>query len=126
MQIEKRPVDGLIRFARNAGTWSDVHTSRQATSNRIAPGVTRPKRLIRHKVRNSSPLLTGWLTRAQVAGEIGVSVDTLARWETRRIGPPCVRMGRKVLYRADAFSEWLVSRERGALPSKGARPDSER
>jgi hypothetical protein len=45
----------------------------------------------------SEPLLGGWLTRAQVASEIGVSVDTLARWESQGIGPPCVRIGRKVL-----------------------------
>lgn len=64
------------------------------------------------------PLLEGWLARAEVAAEIGMSVDTLARWATRRIGPPCVRLGCKVLYRADAFRDWLVSRERG--PSKGA------
>jgi hypothetical protein len=74
----------------------------------------------------SAPLLGGWLTRAQVAAEIGVSVDTLARWGTRHIGPPCVRIGRKVLYRAEAFREWLVSRERGALPSNGGRPGGER
>jgi hypothetical protein len=55
-----------------------------------------------------------------------VSVDTLARWETRYIGPPCVRVGRKVLYRAEAFREWLVSRERGRLPSTGGRPGGER
>jgi transcriptional regulator with XRE-family HTH domain len=58
-----------------------------------------------------TPLLDGWLSRAQVAQEIGVSTDTLARWETRRVGPPCVRIGRKVLYRAQAFREWLVARE---------------
>lgn len=66
-------------------------------------------------------LLGGWLTRAQVAAEIGVSVDTLQRWETRRIGPPCVRIGRKVLYRAEAFREWLISRERGPAAAKAAR-----
>jgi len=66
-------------------------------------------------------LLGGWLNRAQVAGEIGVSVDTLQRWETRRIGPPCVRIGRKVLYRTDAFREWLISRERGPVVAKGPR-----
>lgn len=56
-------------------------------------------------------LLDGWLTRARVAQEIGISVDTLQRWQTRRIGPPCVHIGRKVLYRADAFREWLISQE---------------
>jgi hypothetical protein len=71
----------------------------------------------------TSPLLGGWLTRAQVAIEIGVSVDTLQRWETRRIGPPCVRISRKVLYRAGAFREWLISRERGpTAAAKGPRP----
>jgi hypothetical protein len=55
------------------------------------------------------------------ATEIGVSVDTLQRWETRRIGPPCVRIGRKVLYRAEAFRDWLVSRERGPLAGKATR-----
>lgn len=66
------------------------------------------------------PLLDGWLTRANVAAEIGVSVDTLARWETQRIGPPCIRVGRKVFYRADAFRDWLISRERGPI-ANGAR-----
>ncbi|MGE0751464.1 MAG: helix-turn-helix transcriptional regulator [Variibacter sp.] len=69
----------------------------------------------------AGPLLGGWLTRAQVATEIGVSVDTLQRWETRRIGPPCVRIGRKVLYRAEAFRDWLISRERGPLTGKAPR-----
>jgi hypothetical protein len=78
-----------------------------------------------HQQQSGSPepasLLGGWLSRAQVAAEIGVSVDTLQRWETRRIGPPCVRIGRKVLYRADAFREWLISRERGPVAAKGPR-----
>jgi predicted DNA-binding transcriptional regulator AlpA len=67
-------------------------------------------------------LLDGWLTRPRVAEEIGVSVDTLQRWETARTGPPCVRIGRKVLYRADAFREWLISRERA--PTAGKMPRS--
>jgi hypothetical protein len=66
-------------------------------------------------------LLDGWLTRARVAEEIGVSVDTLQRWQTRRIGPPCVKIGRTVLYRADAFRGWLISREPPPL-DKSPRP----
>jgi predicted DNA-binding transcriptional regulator AlpA len=69
----------------------------------------------------TTPLLSGWLTRPQVAADVGVSVDTLQRWETRRIGPPSVRIGRKVLYRAEAFREWLVSRERGPAAGKAQR-----
>ena len=65
-------------------------------------------------------LLDGWLTRQQLAVEIGVSTDTLQRWETRRVGPPCVRIGRRVFYRAEAFRDWLVSRER-ALAARPSR-----
>jgi len=74
----------------------------------------------------TAALLDGWLSRSQVAQEIGVSIDTLARWETRRIGPPCIRIGRKVFYRADAFREWLIARERGPVSSKGSRRGGER
>jgi hypothetical protein len=70
----------------------------------------------------AAPLLEGWLTRSEVSQEIGVSAGTLARWNTRRIGPPCARVGRRVLYRTEAVREWLLSRERGPIASKGARP----
>ena len=56
-------------------------------------------------------LLVGWLDRAELARELTISVDTLQRWETRRVGPPCVRFGRKVLYRKDAVREWLCEQE---------------
>jgi predicted site-specific integrase-resolvase len=56
-------------------------------------------------------LLEGWLNRAELAHELAISVDTLQRWETRRIGPPCVRVGRKVLYRKNAVREWLCEQE---------------
>lgn len=69
----------------------------------------------------AKPLLDGWLTRAEVAKELGLSTDTLARWATRREGPPCVRIGRKILYRAEAFREWLLEREPAPLTNGGAR-----
>ncbi len=62
----------------------------------------------------NSSLLDGWLSRGEVAAELGVSIDTRGCWEVRRDGPPCIRIGRKVLYRAEAFREWRVSRERPA------------
>lgn len=74
----------------------------------------------------STPLLDGWLTRAEVATALGVSTDTLARWETQRSGPPSVKVGRKVLYRANGFRDWLTSRERGPLSPRKARAGGER
>ena len=64
-------------------------------------------------------LLTGRLNRADLARELTLTVDTLQRWETRRMGPPCVRVGRKVIYRMEAVRDWLREQEaRKALTSR--------
>ncbi len=81
--------------------------------------------------QNESPdptprVLDGWVTRKQVAAELSVSIDTLQRWQNRRDGPPCVRVGRKVLYRAEALREWLLGRERTPAAGKHARPGGAR
>lgn len=74
---------------------------------------------------NDAILLTGWMTRAEVAADLKISIDTLQRWENQRIGPPTMRLGRKVYYRADALREWLIAREKKpvvpARRSGGAR-----
>jgi predicted DNA-binding transcriptional regulator AlpA len=73
--------------------------------------------------RNADPsteLMQGWMGRRDVAAALGISAATLQRWQTRRVGPPCVRIGRRVFYRADAFREWMISRERGPVVSKRA------
>ncbi len=67
-------------------------------------------------------VLDEWMTRRALARELGVSVDTLARWETCRIGPPSIRVGRKVLYRRETVREWLreqEERKRGAFQRTG-------
>ena len=56
-------------------------------------------------------LLDGYLTPAQLAEQLGVSLRTLSRWHAQRIGPKRVTNGRLILYRADAVREWLDSRE---------------
>ena len=63
-------------------------------------------------------VLDEWMTRSALARELGVSIDTLGRWESRRIGPPSIRVGRKVLYRRETVREWLreqEDRKRGAF-----------
>ncbi len=61
-------------------------------------------------------VLDGWVSRDDLARELGVSVATIARWECRRIGPPCVRIGRAVHYRRESVRAWLVAQERHRAP----------
>ena len=56
-------------------------------------------------------LLADWISRDQLARELGLTADTLARWEARRQGPPCTRIGRKTLYRRVAVQDWIRAQE---------------
>jgi phage terminase Nu1 subunit (DNA packaging protein) len=60
--------------------------------------------------------LAGWIERPALAKQLGVSIDTLQRWEHQRKGPPVTRLGRKVLYRIESFHEWLAAQERQNRP----------
>ena len=64
-----------------------------------------PRRLV------ATGLLGGWISRLDLALELGVTVETLRRWEGQRFGPPCVRAGRKVFYRRDGVRDWLQLQE---------------
>lgn len=65
-------------------------------------------------------LLAEWISREQLAGELGIASDTLARWEARQLGPPCTRIGRKVLYRRTSVQEWISAQEQ-VRPAKTRR-----
>jgi hypothetical protein len=69
---------------------------------------------------DDADLLEGWLNRSELAKELTLSVDTLQRWETRRVGPPCVRVGRKVLYRKEAVRDWLREQEARKTGQRGS------
>lgn len=59
-------------------------------------------------------VLDEWIERSQLASELNVSVDTLSRWQTERRGPPCIRLGRHILYRREAVRDWLRAQEDSA------------
>ncbi|WP_457646424.1 helix-turn-helix transcriptional regulator [Profundibacter sp.] len=63
-------------------------------------------------VRRQAKALSDWISRADLAQELGVTTGTLARWATERTGPPLVRVGRRVFYRRSAVRKWLIERER--------------
>ena len=57
-------------------------------------------------------LFEGLVTRDDLARHLGISTDTLARWEGRGTGPTSIKVGRRVLYRAATVNAWLRSLER--------------
>jgi hypothetical protein len=70
--------------------------------------------------QESPNLLADWISRKQLAHELGLTTDTLARWEARRQGPPCTRIGRKTLYRRVAVQDWVRAQEQ-AHPIRKSR-----
>ena len=66
-------------------------------------------------------VLSGWISRLDLALELDVTVETLHRWEKLRFGPPCVRAGRKIYYRRDAVQEWLLQQEASPPHARRAR-----
>ena len=65
----------------------------------------------RHTAAPPAPLMAGWISRLDLARELGLSVDTLRRWDDRRMGPPCVRAGRTIYYRRAVVLDWLEKQD---------------
>jgi len=57
------------------------------------------------------PMLSDWMTRAELAAELGLTAETLSRWDARRVGPAPTLVGRKVLYRRETVRAWLLEQE---------------
>lgn len=60
---------------------------------------------------NEGALLQGWISRTNLAQELGVCEETLRRWADARRGPAFVKAGRKILYRRTAVLDWLEAQE---------------
>lgn len=62
----------------------------------------------------SPQLLSDYLTPEELAAELNVCETTLWRWRRLREGPAITKVGRKVLYRRDDVSAWLIANKRAA------------
>ena len=56
-------------------------------------------------------ILSEYLTKAELAAQLHRSIRSVDRWALTGDGPPCVRIGRRSLYRRRAVVEWLRSLE---------------
>jgi hypothetical protein len=61
----------------------------------------------------AASILTDFLGQEEFARQLGTSLRTVRRWDSLRIGPPKVVIGRKIFYRREAVQDWLRSREDG-------------
>jgi predicted DNA-binding transcriptional regulator AlpA len=59
----------------------------------------------------SDPLLT----RAYVSEDSGFTPETLSRWHSAGYGPPAIRIGRSIRYRASEYRKWKASLSAGAV-----------
>jgi len=64
-------------------------------------------------------ILADWISRNELARELGITADTLGRWAAQRKGPAYVKAGRKIFYRRDVVRAWLQGEE--VQPVKPAR-----
>ena len=56
-------------------------------------------------------LLADYLTDDELAGELGISPRTLARWDALGEGPPITKVGRKKMRRRKTARQWLAEKE---------------
>ena len=57
-------------------------------------------------------VLSGWLTRAELAAQLKLAVATLARWASAGTGPRFIRIGSRTYYREESVREWLDTLEK--------------
>lgn len=90
---------------------------------RVRKRITRSRHIERHD-GESSPVYTA----RELAGILGVQLDTLRKWRIAGKGPPFIRETRiTVVYRKAAVDEWLAQAEtrvQTAEPRKRHTPES--
>jgi hypothetical protein len=57
-----------------------------------------------------------YVTPQRLSKMLNVSVRTLARWNARRIGPPKITIGKKILFDVAKLPDWLTTREMNLNP----------
>lgn len=71
---------------------------------------------------SSNTIADDLLTFEELAAELNVTPRTIQRWHARRKGPPRIRMGGRIYFRAGAVRAWILEQEqaepRSPVPSR--------
>jgi hypothetical protein len=59
------------------------------------------------EAETGNSILNEYLTKAELATQLHRSIRSVDRWALTGDGPPCIRIGRRTLYRRAAVVEWL-------------------
>jgi DNA-binding transcriptional regulator YiaG len=113
---ETTPAGAAVRAAQQASP------EKVADAQPIAIESLKPKFKAARKLTTEKPRETDaaglveiggrrYVTAGRLASLLGVTVRTLSRWDAAGIGPPKIKVGKKVLYDLDKIPEWLASRE---------------
>jgi len=60
----------------------------------------------------ASPITADLISRPEIAEQLRVTPHTLRKWEITGRGPPTIRVGKRIFYRAAAVRSWLLEQER--------------
>jgi len=72
----------------------------------------------RRRRSSYGPILESFISRDDLAVELGVSTRTLTRWTFQPNGIPHVEIGNKTLYLRSSVTAWLESREQRPTRTK--------
>lgn len=53
------------------------------------------------------PILSDYLSKSQLAAELGVTVRTITRWRMMRTAPPAVRVAGRVMFKRADVKQWI-------------------
>ena len=67
------------------------------------------------------PILSEFITREELAAELGCNPRTLDRWEVLGMGPPRTHVGRRILYKRASLHKWLAACEHPQAPGNEAQ-----
>ena len=81
----------------------------QQTIETIAEAVA--ERILRELPRGRVPVTPEYLTADQVSQMTGFSPKALENYRSKRSGPPFLKVGHSVRYRADDVRAWVESEE---------------